>query len=75
MCDLHDMAEEHKKVKHERRNAQGFARAVTRWANGDRMQFRVDPTTATYGSNHPWHDMGEPKFMPNFQYRALPKDS
>ena len=65
MTDLNELDEGHK---------QSFARVVSRWAKGDRMQFRVDPTRSTYGSSFPWHDMREPKYMPNFQYRALPCD-
>lgn len=74
MCDLHEMATEHQQMQQEWKNAEGFAKAVARWVRGDQMQFRVDPTRSTYGSSFPWHNMNHPKYMPNFQYRALPSD-
>ena len=62
MCDLHEMAEGHK---------QAFARAVSRWADGDELQFRVTPGATNYGSSNQWHSMKRPEFHPNFSYRAV----
>ena len=74
MCDLVEMAYEHLQMQDDRKNAPDFAKAVARWVEGDRMQFRVDPSRSSYGSTFPWHDMKHPHYMPNFQYRALPCD-
>ena len=66
MPDLCELADE---LKHQRRNVDSFVKAVVGWGEGQQMQFRVDPRTAQYGSNHPWHNMDRPEFHPNFEYR------
>lgn len=62
MSDLNEMARGHK---------QSFARAVSRWAGGDELQFRVTPGATNYGSSNDWHTMTQPEFHPNYSYRAV----
>ena len=62
MSDLKEMADGHR---------QSFARAVSRWADGDELQFRVTPGATNYGSIDQWHPMERPEFHPNFSYRTV----
>lgn len=62
MTDLNELAEGHR---------QSFARVVSRWAEGEEMQFKVRPGATPYGSSDDWHPMENPWFHPNFTYRVL----
>lgn len=62
MSDLHEMAEGHR---------QSFARVVSRWADGEPMEFRVRPGAIDYGSTNTWHKMDNPWFDHNFDYRIV----
>lgn len=48
---------------------QQFARAVSSWADGKPMEFRVAPGSTDYGSSDKWHPMDNPWYGENFQYR------
>lgn len=50
---------------------QNFARVVTRWADGEQVQFRVSNSGSAYGSKNDWHAMDNPWFDDNFDYRVI----